>query len=61
MSTNYRAVWAPQPVKLARALLRAKKLVARLPVERSGNITVTFDLTGLGGVIGKVQSACHWQ
>jgi len=61
LSTDGEAVFLPSPIPLIRQMLQHATLVVELTPSDRGPQAVTFDLTGLGDQIGKLQDACGWK
>jgi hypothetical protein len=70
-SANLEALFAPNPIALAKQLLRANALHfefspfggTRTPtqVDANGRVIAEFDLRGLADHVGKLASACGWR
>jgi type VI secretion system protein VasI len=60
-ATNNEALFAPQPVALAKQLAAARQFRFRFSAFNAGLRTATFDLTGLSEVLPKVSSECGWR
>lgn len=52
---------APDPIALLRGMVAGTELVVRTTPYMSGQVTVTFDLTGAREAVGKVAEACGWE
>lgn len=59
-STDGKAVFAPNAVALSRKLASSKKFFIRISDFRGTNYDTEFKTDGLGKVLPKVASACHW-
>ena len=55
------ALFLPSSIALIKRMLAAKTLFFEFTPFQGGPETITFDLTGLGEVIGPLQAACGWK
>lgn len=60
-STDHKALFAPNPIPLAKRLANAKKLAFEFTPFEASPAIAEFDLTGLESHLGKVASACGWR
>ncbi|WP_325312732.1 hypothetical protein [Longimicrobium sp.] len=59
-STSGEALFAPEPVSLARAMTRASSFRFEFTPFQSSAQTVTFAVAGLEEKLARVANACHW-
>ena len=60
-STNHEALFAPNPIALARRIARAKRMRFEFTPFNASRTTVEFDVTGFGNHIGEVANTCGWK
>ena len=60
-STDCKALFSRQPVKLLQKMVGKKQLMVRFTPYASGDKNVTFDLRGIDKVVEKLSNACHWK
>jgi hypothetical protein len=59
-STDYKALFAPDPVTFTRKLSKGKTLLFEFNPFQESERTVSFDIVGLESKLGKLSSACDW-
>lgn len=60
-STDHSAVFAPNPIALARKLSGTKEWLVEFTPFDAGPVTTIFDTDGLAGVLNQVAAACNWK
>lgn len=60
-STSCDALFARNPINLLKKMANKKKLIVKFTPFQSGDINVTFDLTGIDKVKDKIAGVCHWK
>jgi hypothetical protein len=60
-STSHTAVFAPNPVALARRLAKTNEWIFEFTPYDTGPVSATFRPQGLEVVLPKIASACHWK
>ncbi len=59
-STDNEALFAPDPIPMARNIAKAKALRLEFTPFNASPVIVTFDVSGFDERVGKVAAACHW-
>lgn len=60
-STDCKAMFASNPVKLLKKMADKKKLIVKFTPFQRGDINVSFNLTGIDKVKDKIAGVCHWR
>jgi hypothetical protein len=58
---NQNLTLSPSPRSMLRELLASRRLVVRARDEDGQQMTLVFDLSGLGASVGAIQKACSWR
>ena len=59
-STDSKALFAPEPISLARRLAKAKQLIFEFTPYNSSPVTAHFELQGASSAVGRVSKTCSW-
>jgi hypothetical protein len=60
-STDHSAVFAPNPISLARKLSRTKRWLVEFTPYDAAPVSTNFHTEGLDSVLGKVATTCKWK
>jgi hypothetical protein len=60
-STDHSAVFAPNPIALARRLSHTKQWLVEFTPYDAAPVTTNFHTEGLAGVLDRVAHACKWK
>jgi hypothetical protein len=59
-STDYKALFAPDAVTLARELVKTKTFMIEFTPFQEGTRAISFDVSNLGAKLQKIAEACDW-